>query len=300
LFERFFTLVIIPQKTAAVKKKRIPVLLVTFLVLILLGLTAVWMWIMFDYLSIRSQLVNIDKLQLEFEEKEKQIKTFNEKYDKIQMNFEHLKSLNYKLRSVTSLERDKKNKRPKMSDQEISDQKNQVQQEGILSIIASNGEKIVSNFNDKEIKFKNLEDFYSEVKNPLKKVPSQWPSKGLLINGYGVKADPYTNQILSHFGINIATNMNADVRTTADGMVLFVGRDDDLSNLIVIDHGNGFVTRYGFIINPEVEEGDVVQKNDVIAKVANIGTSSDYRLYYEVVFNGVTQNPMPYTTEKKM
>lgn len=300
MFERFFTLVIIPQKTAAVKKKRIPVLLVTFLVLILLGLTAVWMWIMFDYLSIRSQLVNIDKLQLEFEEKEKQIKTFNEKYDKIQMNFEHLKSLNYKLRSVTSLERDKKNKRPKMSDQEISDQKNQVQQEGILSIIASNGEKIVSNFNDKEIKFKNLEDFYSEVKNPLKKVPSQWPSKGLLINGYGVKADPYTNQILSHFGINIATNMNADVRTTADGMVLFVGRDDDLSNLIVIDHGNGFVTRYGFIINPEVEEGDVVQKNDVIAKVANIGTSSDYRLYYEVVFNGVTQNPMPYTTEKKM
>ncbi|MBT4288133.1 MAG: peptidoglycan DD-metalloendopeptidase family protein [Deltaproteobacteria bacterium] len=300
MLEKFFTLVIIPQKTAAVKKRRIPALFVIFMVLLLIGLIAAWMWIMIDYLSIRSQLVSINKLQLEFEEKEKQIKIFNEKYDKIQMNFEHLKSLDYKLRSVTSLERDKKNKRQKMSEQEIANQKIQAQQEGILSIIASNGEKIISNFNDKEIKFKNLEDFYSEIKNPLKKVPSQWPSKGLLINGYGVKADPYTNQILSHFGINIATNMNANVRTTADGMVLFVGKDDELSNLIVIDHGNGFVTRYGFITNPEIEEGDLVQKNDIIAKVANIGTSSDYRLYYEVVFNGITQNPVPYITEEKL
>ena len=94
--------------------------------------------------------------------------------------------------------------------------------------------------------------------------------------------------------------MNANVRTTADGMVLFVGKDDELSNLIVIDHGNGFVTRYGFITNPEIEEGDLVQKNDIIAKVANIGTSSDYRLYYEVVFNGITQNPVPYITEEKL
>jgi murein DD-endopeptidase MepM/ murein hydrolase activator NlpD len=300
LFEKFFTLVIIPQKTSAVKKKRIPAFFVTLVLLLLFGLIAAWMWILVDYLSIRSQLVNIDKLRLNYEENEKQIKVFNEKYNKIQMNFEHLKSLDYKLRSVTSLERDKKNKRQKISDQEKTNQKIKAKQEGILSIIASNGDKIVSNFNDKELKFKNLEDFYSAIRNPLRRVPSQWPSKGLLINGYGVKADSSTNQILSHFGVNIATSINASVRSTADGMVLFIGKDDELINLIIIDHGNGFVTRYGYITNPEVEEGDLVQKNEPIARVANIGTSNDYRLYYEIVFNGITQNPVPYITENNL
>ena len=300
MFEKFFTLVIIPQKTSAVKKKRIPAFFVTLVLLLLFGLIAAWMWILVDYLSIRSQLVNIDKLRLDYEENEKQIKVFSEKYSKIQMNFEHLKSLDYKLRSVTSLERDKKNKRQKISDQEKANQKIKAKQEGILSIIASNGDKIVSNFNDKELKFKNLEDFYSDIKNPLRRVPSQWPSKGLLINGYGVKADSSTNQILSHFGVNIATSINASVRSTADGMVLFIGKDDELINLIIIDHGNGFVTRYGYITNPEVEEGDLVQKNETIARVSNIGTSNDYRLYYEIVFNGITQNPVPYITENNL
>lgn len=258
------------------------------------------MWIMYDYLSIRSQLINIDALDQEFEKSEKEINTFNEKYNNIQMNFEHLKSLNYKLRSVTSLERDKKSKRKQLSDQEKNEQKKQVETNGILSLIASNASSIASSLNGKEIKFKNLVDFYSNAKNPLKRIPAQWPSKGLLVNEYGVKADPATNQILSHFGVNIATNISAPVRATADGMVLFIGKDDELINLIVIDHGNGFVTRYGYVTNPEVEEGDLVLQNDTIARVSNIGTSNDYRLYYEIILNGVTQDPIQYINKKQM
>ena len=79
---------------------------------------------------------------------------------------------------------------------------------------------------------------------------------------------------------------------TADGVVLVADHWDYLGNLVVIDHGFGFTTRYGHMASFNVKEGDRVKRFQVIGYVGNTGRSSAPHLHYEVRYFGKPLNPM--------
>ena len=61
-----------------------------------------------------------------------------------------------------------------------------------------------------------------------------------------------------------------------------------------IDHGNGYVTRYGHNSSLTVSVGDHVYKGQQIARVGSTGNSTGNHCHFEVRYNGVARNPLNY------
>ena len=74
----------------------------------------------------------------------------------------------------------------------------------------------------------------------------------------------------------------------------YAGKKGGYGYLIEIDHGSGYVTRYGHNKEIVVKLGDVVKQNDVIAKMGSTGHSTGPHVHFEVMRNGKKVNPRKY------
>jgi murein DD-endopeptidase MepM/ murein hydrolase activator NlpD len=97
-----------------------------------------------------------------------------------------------------------------------------------------------------------------------------------------------------HAGLDFAVKKGTAVSATASGKVVFAGWDDNLGNLVRVDHGNGYETVYGHNDKLLVQEGMQVLKGDVIALSGNTGYSTAPHLHYEIRKNGVPVDPAPF------
>jgi murein DD-endopeptidase MepM/ murein hydrolase activator NlpD len=98
-----------------------------------------------------------------------------------------------------------------------------------------------------------------------------------------------------HSGIDIANRTGTPIYAADGGYVVAAGRDTwGYGNQVVIDHGNGFKTRYAHLDKILVKAGQSVKKNDKIATMGSTGRSTGPHLHFEVIKNGVFRNPQPY------
>ena len=81
------------------------------------------------------------------------------------------------------------------------------------------------------------------------------------------------------------------IKATAPGVVAFVGQRTGYGNVVEIDHGQGFKTRYAHLAGADVAVGEKVKAGDVIAKMGSTGRSTGPHLHYEVWRNGRVQDP---------
>lgn len=123
-------------------------------------------------------------------------------------------------------------------------------------------------------------------------------TKGWLSSYYGVRKDPFNGKPAMHKGVDFAGKENADIIATASGVVSWSGERYGYGNLIEIDHGNGFKTRFGHNKTIFVEVGDVVTKGDVIAKMGSTGRSTGPHVHYEILRNNSQINPIKYVYRK--
>lgn len=137
-----------------------------------------------------------------------------------------------------------------------------------------------------------VESAMEKQKVRLAQTPSIWPTKGYLTSPLGWRIHPLTGKRDYHNGQDIATQFGNKIIATADGVVLVAGHWDYLGNLIIIDHGFGFTTRYGHLASFNIKEGDRVKRFQVIGYVGNSGRSSAPHLHYEVRYFGKPLNPM--------
>ena len=124
--------------------------------------------------------------------------------------------------------------------------------------------------------------------------PSIWPSKGVITSPYGRRIDPVTGASSAfHEGIDIADDYGTSIVATAAGTVTIAGyTDGGYGNLVEIDHGNGFVTRYGHNSAVLVTPGMSVKQGQVIALMGSTGKSTGAHVHYEVRINGTAVDPM--------
>lgn len=124
-------------------------------------------------------------------------------------------------------------------------------------------------------------------------MPSIWPVKGVITSTFGGRTDPVYGGSAYHEGLDIANDYGTPIVATAAGTVTFVGATSGgYGNLVEIDHGNGFVTRYGHTSVILVHEGTVVKQGDTIALMGSTGKSTGSHLHYEVNINGTAVDPM--------
>lgn len=113
-----------------------------------------------------------------------------------------------------------------------------------------------------------------------------WPVQGEITSVYG----PRWGRL--HAGIDIAANTGTPIRAAAAGTVLSAGWDGSYGLAVVIDHGNGLRTRYAHASVLHVTAGDWVEAGGLVADVGSTGFSTGPHLHFEVLENGVRQDPM--------
>jgi murein DD-endopeptidase MepM/ murein hydrolase activator NlpD len=110
-------------------------------------------------------------------------------------------------------------------------------------------------------------------------------------SGFGWRVDPIVGAGALHEGIDFVADIGTPVVAAAGGVVVMADRHPQYGNLIEIDHGNNFTTRYAHLSKLSVKEGQVVRRGKEIGLSGNTGRSTGPHLHFEVRFNGVAQNP---------
>jgi len=110
-------------------------------------------------------------------------------------------------------------------------------------------------------------------------------------SSYGLRKDPFTKRPTFHEGLDFGGQRLAPIVATADGKIIFSGRNGGYGRSVEIDHGHGFVTRYGHMHKLNVKRGQIVKKGDKIGGMGSTGRSTATHLHYEIHFQGRVYDP---------
>ena len=124
--------------------------------------------------------------------------------------------------------------------------------------------------------------------------PTGMPVPGYISSYFGVRPDPFDGQSERHTGIDIATPYGTSVHAVAEGMVTYAGVRRGYGNVVEIDHGNGYMTRYAHNSKLDVHPGQHVQVGDVIAQAVSTGRSTGSHVHFEVWYDGRVVNPLAF------
>ncbi|WP_058088135.1 M23 family metallopeptidase [Aquabacterium parvum] len=122
-------------------------------------------------------------------------------------------------------------------------------------------------------------------------MPSTQPVDGPIGSGFGFRSDPFTGRPALHTGLDFPADPGTPIVAAAGGVVLSAGPHPQYGLLVELDHGNGLVTRYAHTLRMLVKQGDLVKRGQRIAEVGNTGRSTGPHLHFEVLVDGVQQNP---------
>jgi murein DD-endopeptidase MepM/ murein hydrolase activator NlpD len=122
-------------------------------------------------------------------------------------------------------------------------------------------------------------------------VPSTAPVDGPVGSGFGFRTDPFTGRGALHTGLDFPAEIGTPIMAAAGGMVVNVEVHPGYGNLVEIEHGNGLITRYAHTSKVLVKQGDLVKRGQQVALVGNSGRSTGPHLHFEVLVDGVPQNP---------
>jgi murein DD-endopeptidase MepM/ murein hydrolase activator NlpD len=149
--------------------------------------------------------------------------------------------------------------------------------------------------NDREQQLNVLENLLMNRNLHDQVMPAGRPiTKGWLSSYFGVRTDPFTGKRARHYGLDFAGSEGGDVVAVAAGVVTFSGPRYGYGNMVEINHGNGFVTRYAHNKSNLVQVGDVVKKGQVISLMGSSGRSTGPHVHFEVLQNGRVVDPLKY------
>lgn len=123
-------------------------------------------------------------------------------------------------------------------------------------------------------------------------VPSRMPIRNTYItSGFGGRADPFDGGSAFHKGVDFHANVGDPVMSVADGVVSYAGVRGGYGNVVEVDHGNGYVTRYAHNSRLVVKVGDLVRAGQRVAKAGSSGRSTGAHVHFEVWADGRVVNP---------
>jgi len=141
----------------------------------------------------------------------------------------------------------------------------------------------------RNLNFLNIKDDASKRKRVLESVPNILPVDGWISRGFETAPK---NAKGGHLALDIAAAYDSRIRAAGPGIVTFSGWKDDFGNLVEIDHGYGFLTRYGHCSRLIVNKGDLVERSQTIAFVGSSGRSSAPHLHFELLKDGNQADPL--------
>lgn len=113
---------------------------------------------------------------------------------------------------------------------------------------------------------------------------------------YGMRLNPVLGKWMPHRGLDFMGDRGTPVYATGNGEVILAQMTyGGFGNLVVIDHGYGYKSRYAHLnrIHPfNVKKGDKIKRGQVIGYMGNTGRSAGIHLHYEILKDNIQVNPM--------
>lgn len=122
------------------------------------------------------------------------------------------------------------------------------------------------------------------------------PNKDLkrLASGYGMRMHPILKVRRMHAGCDFSAPQGTPIYATGNGKVIMARHYKTSGNMVKIDHGYGYVTKYFHLSKFSVKEGKKVKRGDIIGLVGNTGLSKAPHCHYEIWKDNSHINPINY------
>ncbi len=146
--------------------------------------------------------------------------------------------------------------------------------------------------------FNQLKELANKQQDRLSHIPAIRPISELklkqMASGYGYRVDPVYGTSKFHEGMDFAAEKGTPVYATGDAIVKEAKWHSGYGNLIELDHGYDYTTRYAHLSKINVIQGQQIKRGELIGLVGNTGKSTGSHLHYEVRYKGIPQNPVNY------
>lgn len=120
---------------------------------------------------------------------------------------------------------------------------------------------------------------------------------GYMSSYFGRRTDPFTGKPANHQGVDFAGKAGAEIVAVADGVVTWSSDRYGFGNLVEINHGNGYSTRYAHNEENLVAVGEEVRKGQTVALMGDTGRATGPNLHFEVLRNGQRVNPAKFISQ---
>jgi murein DD-endopeptidase MepM/ murein hydrolase activator NlpD len=142
-------------------------------------------------------------------------------------------------------------------------------------------------------------DYLSVVESSLmdariahNRLPTVLPVNALWsASAYGWRVDPFTQQRAMHEGVDFSARVGTPIVAAANGVVIAAEQHPEYGNLVEVDHGNDYTTRYAHASTLLVKTGQLVKRGQRLAEVGSTGRSTGPHLHFEVRYKGASVNP---------
>ena len=276
-----------------------------FVVLLMLGCVGAG-WLVYDYTQVKftqednqTLLQELNSKKEEIATQRNQIKNFADQINKLKDELVILHDFENKIRIVANIEQKAAQEGlfgiggsiPEDLDTSVPLQQ---RHDSLIREMHEQTQQLEMARINQESGFSSLLGYLEDQRNLLACTPAIRPADGWVTSRFGYRESPFTGLREFHKGMDIANRAGTPIVATAEGVVAYTGRKGLLGMVIVIDHGHGFVTRYGHIKKALKKRGEKVKRGETIALVGNTGRSTGPHLHYEVKLNGVPVNPEKY------
>lgn len=131
-------------------------------------------------------------------------------------------------------------------------------------------------------------------------VPTREPVlQGSLGSLFGWRIDPMTGHSALHTGLDYQAETGTPIYAAAGGMVVTQEFHPAYGNLVEVDHGNDLLTRYAHASRTFVKKGDLIKRGQKLAEVGTTGRSTGAHLHFEVLVQGIPQDPQKFLAAGK-
>ena len=124
-------------------------------------------------------------------------------------------------------------------------------------------------------------------------------SVGYISSRFGTRNDPFTGRRAFHKGVDFAARAGAEIVAVASGVVIWSDPRQGYGELVEVNHGNGYVTRYAHNADNLVAVGDTVKRGQVIARMGRTGRATGPNLHFEVLLNDRPVDPLSYISRSE-
>jgi murein DD-endopeptidase MepM/ murein hydrolase activator NlpD len=118
--------------------------------------------------------------------------------------------------------------------------------------------------------------------------------KGWMSSRFGHRSDPFTGRVAMHKGVDFAGKEGAEIISVAAGVVTWSAERYGYGQMVEVNHGGGYITRYAHNKENLVKPGDVVKKGQVLAYMGSSGRSTGPHVHFEVFKHGRQVDPAAY------